>query len=100
MNGINTLKIYEKVIKGGKESYRYFFIKKDFQPLFDNLGEFTLICSDGTRYSNLNVTKSGKVQRYFIFASEFFNEHPILQKHDEIPFSVDKAKGIVKIVLS
>lgn len=99
MNGINTLKIYEKVIKGGKESYRYFFIKKDFQPLFDNLGEFTLTCSDGTRYSNLNVTKSGKVQRYFIFASEFFNEHPRLQKHDEIPFSINKDNRTVQITI-
>ena len=99
MNGINTLKIYEKVIKEGKESYRYFFIKKDFQPLFDNLGEFTLICSDGTRYSNLTVTKSGKVERYFIFANEFFNEHPRLQKHDEIPFVIERDKGIVKIIL-
>ena len=90
----NTLKIYEK-----KSGYRFFFIRKELQPLFDNLGVFTLICSDGTHYSNLNVTKSGKVQRYFIFASEFFNEHPRLQKHAEIPFSVDKAKGIVRIVL-
>jgi hypothetical protein len=95
MNTKNTLKIYEK-----KSGYQFFFIRKELQPLFDNLGVFTLICSDGTHYSNLNVTKSGKVQRYFIFASEFFNEHPRLQKHAEIPFSVDNAKGIVRIVLS
>ncbi len=95
----NTLKIYEKKIKSGKSSYRFFFIRKELQPLFDNLGVFTLICSDGTHYSNLNVTKSGKVQRYFIFASEFFNEHPRLQKHAEIPFSVDKAKGCVRITI-
>lgn len=100
MSNTNTLKIYERITKNSKSSYRFFFIRKELQPLFDNLGVFTLTCSDGTRYSNLNVTKSGKVQRYFIFASEFFNEHPILQKHDEIPFSVDYAKGIVKIVLS
>lgn len=100
MSTTNTFKIYEKKIKSGKSSYRFFFIRKELQPLFDNLGVFTLTCSDGTHYSNLNVTKSGKVQRYFIFASEFFNEHPRLQKHDEIPFSVDYAKGIVKIVLS
>ena len=99
MSTINTFKIYEKKIKSGKSSYRFFFIRKELQPLFDNLGVFTLICSDGTHYSNLNVTKSGKVQRYFIFASEFFNEHPRLQKHAEIPFAVDKVKGIVKIVL-
>ena len=100
MSTTNTFKIYEKKINSGKSSYRFFFIRKELQPLFDNLGVFTLICSDGTHYSNLNVTKSGKVQRYFIFASEFFNEHPILQKHAEIPFSVDNAKGIVRIVLS
>lgn len=100
MSTTNTFKIYEKKIKSGKSSYRFFFIRKELQPLFDNLGVFTLICSDGTHYSNLNVTKSGKVQRYFIFASEFFNEHPRLQKHDEIPFAVDKAKGIVRVTLS
>ena len=83
MSETNTLKIYEKKIKGGKESYRYFFIRKELQPLFDTLGVFTLNCSDGTHYSNLVVTKSGKVQRYFIFASEFFNEHPRIKKHDE-----------------
>lgn len=100
MSTTNTFKIYEKKIKSGKSSYRFFFIRKELQPLFDNLGVFTLICSDGTHYSNLNVTKSGKVQRYFIFASEFFNEHPRLQKHDEIPFVIERDKGIVKIVLS
>lgn len=91
----NTLKIYEK-----KSGYRFFFIRKELQPMFDNLGAFTLRCSDGTHYSNLKVTKSGKVQRYFIFASEFFNEHPRLQKHDEISFVIERDKGIVKIVLS
>ena len=100
MSNTNTMKIYEKKIKSGKSSYRFFFIRKELQPLFDDLGVFTLICSDGTHYSNLNVTKSGKVQRYFIFASEFFNEHPRLQKHDEIPFVIERDKGIVKIVLS
>lgn len=100
MSTTNTMKIYEKKIKSGKSSYCFFFIRKELQLLFDNLGVFTLICSDGTHYSNLNVTKSGKVQRYFIFASEFFNEHPRLQKHDEIPFVIEKDKGIVKIVLS
>ena len=99
MNSENTLKIYEKMIKGGKESYRFFFIRKELQPLFDNLGVFTLICSDGTHYSHLTVTKSRKVERYFIFANEFFNEHPRLQKHDEIPFVIESDKGVVKIVL-
>jgi len=99
MSTTNTMKIYEKKIKSDKSSYRFFFIRKELQPLFDNLGVFTLICSDGTHYSNLNVTKSGKVQRYFIFASEFFYEHPRLQKHAEIPFSVDKAKGCVRITI-
>lgn len=96
MNGINTLKIYEKVIKGGKESYRYFFIKKDFQPLFDNLGEFTLICSDGTQYANLEVCISGNVQkRYFIFVNDFFIEHPKLGKDEEIEFNIDRKKRAV-----
>ena len=90
----NTLKIYEK-----KSGYRFFFIRKELQPMFDNLGAFTLRSSDGTHYSNLNVTKSGKVQRYFIFASEFFNEHPILQKHDEIPFSINKDNRTVQITI-
>ena len=99
MSTTNTFKIYEKKIKSGKSSYRFFFIRKELQPLFDNLGVFTLICSDGTHYSNLNVTKSGKVERYFIFANEFFNEHPRLQKHDEIPFVIESDKGVVKIVL-
>lgn len=95
MNMQNTLKIYEK-----KSGYRFFFIRKELQPMFDNLGAFTLRCSDGTHYSNLNVTESGKVQRYFIFANVFFKEHPLLKKHDGIPFVVDKTKGIVKIVLN
>ena len=99
MSNTNTLKIYERITKNSKSSYLFFFIRKELQPLFDNLGVFTLICSDGTHYSNLNVTKSGKVQRYFIFASEFFNEHPRLQKHAEIPFSFDKAKGCVRITI-
>ena len=99
MSNTNTLKIYERITKNSKSSYRFFFIRKELQPLFDNLGVFTLICSDGTHYSNLKVTKSGKIQRYFIFASEFFNEHPRLQKHAEIPFSVDKAKGCVRITI-
>ena len=100
MSTTNTMKIYEKKIKSDKSSYRFFFIRKELQPLFDNLGVFTLICSDGTHYSNLNVTKSGKVQRYFIFASEFFNDHPKLGKHDEIVFSIDHAKRIVKICIN
>lgn len=99
MNTQNTLKIYERITKNNKSSYRFFFIRKELQPLFDNLGVFTLICSDGTHYSNLNVTKSGKVQRYFIFASEFFNEHPRLQKHDEIPFSINKDNRTVQITI-
>lgn len=99
MSNTNTMKIYEKKIKSGKSSYRFFFIRKELHPLFDHLGVFTLICSDGTHYSNLNVTKSGKVQRYFIFASEFFNEHPRLQKHDEIPFSITKDNRTVQITI-
>lgn len=99
MSNTNTLKIYERITKNSKSSYRFFFIRKELQPLFDNLGVFTLICSDGTHYSNLNVTKSGKVQRCFIFASEFFNEHPRPQKHDEIPFVIERDKGVVNIVL-
>ena len=94
MNTKNTLKIYEK-----KSGYQFFFIRKELQPLVDNLGVFTLFCSDGTHYSNLNVTKSGKVQRYFVFASEFFNEHPRLQKHDEIPFSINKDNRTVQITI-
>ena len=100
MSNTNTLKIYERITKNSKSSYRFFFIRKELQPLFDNLGVFTLICSDGTHYSHLTVTKSGKVERYFIFANEFFNEHPRLQKHEEIPFVIERDKGIVKIVLS
>lgn len=94
MNTKNTLKIYEK-----KNGYRFFFIRKDLQPLFDNLGTFSLICSDGTHYSHLEVCKSGKVLRYFIYANEFFNEHPKLEKHDEIVYSIDNAKRIVRIKL-
>lgn len=99
MSTQNTLKIYEKMIKGGKESYRYFFIRKELQPLFDDLGVFTLSCSDGTHYSNLNVTKSGKIQRYFIFANEFFNGHPRLKKHDEFPFTINKNNRTVQITI-
>ena len=94
MNAQNTLKIYEK-----KNGYQFFFIRKDLQPLFDSLSTFSLVCSDGKHYEDLEITKSGKVQRYFIFANDFFKEHPMLQKHAEIPFSVDKAKGIVRIAL-
>lgn len=99
MSNTNTLKIYERITKNSKSSYRFFFIKKELQPLFDNLGVFTLICSDGTHYSNLNVTKSGKVERYFIFANEFFNEHPRLQKHDEIPFTINNDNRTIKITI-
>ena len=99
MNTQNTLKIYERITKNSKSSYRFFFVKKELQPLFDNLGVFTLICSDGTHYSNLNVTKSGKVERYFIFANEFFNEHPRLQKHDEIPFTINNDNRTIKITI-
>ncbi len=99
MSNTNTLKIYERITKNSKSSYRFFFVKKELQPLFDNLGVFTLICSDGTHYSNLNVTKSGKVERYFIFANEFFNEHPRLQKHDEIPFTINNDNRTIKITI-
>ena len=95
----NTFKIYEKKIKSGKSSYRFFFIRKELHPLFDHLGVFTLICSDGTHYSHLTVTKSGKVERYFIFANEFFNEHPRLQKHDEIPFTINNDNRTIKITI-
>lgn len=90
----NTLKIYEK-----KNGYRFFFIRKELQPLFDDIGTFSLICSDGTHYRDLEVCKSGKVLRYFIFANELFKDHPKLGKHDEIVFSIDHAKRIVKIKL-
>lgn len=63
MNSTNTLRIYEKK---GKKPYRYFFIRKELQPLFDNLGRFTFICSDGTQYGNLEVCISGEKQNYFI----------------------------------
>lgn len=99
MSNTNTLKIYERITKNSKSSYRFFFIKKELQPLFDNLGVFTLICSDGTHYSHLTVTKSGKVERYFIFANEFFNEHPRLQKHDEIPFTINNDNRTIKITI-
>ena len=99
MSNTNTLKIYERITKNSKSSYRFFFVKKELQSLFDNLGVFTLICSDGTHYSNLNVTKSGKVERYFIFANEFFNEHPRLQKHDEIPFTINNDNRTIKITI-
>lgn len=95
MNTKNTLKIYEK-----KNGYRFFFIRKDLQPLFDNLGTFSLICSDGTLYSHLEVCKSGKVLRYFIYANEFFKEHPKLEKHNEIVFSIDDAMRIVRISIN
>ena len=68
--------------------------------MFDGLSTFSMVCSDGKHYKDLEITKSGKIQRYFIFANDFFKEHPMLKKHAEIPFSVDKAKGIVKIALS
>ena len=99
MSNTNTLKIYERITKNSKSSYRFFFIRKELQPLFGNLGVFTLICSDDTHYSNLNVTKSGKVHRYFIFASEFFNEHSRLQKHDEIPFTINNDNRTLKITI-
>ena len=95
MNTQNTLKIYEK-----KNGYQFFFIRKELQPMFDGLSTFSMVCSDGKHYKDLEITKSGKIQRYFIFANDFFKEHPMLQKHAEIPFSVDKAKGIVRIALS
>ena len=99
MSNTNTLKIYERITKNSKSSYRFFFIRKELQPLFDNLGVFTLICSDGTHYSHLTVTKSGKAERYFIFANEFFNEHPRLQKHDEIPFTINNDNRTIKITI-
>lgn len=92
---MNTLKIYEK-----KNGYQFFFIRKELQPMFDGLSTFSMVCSDGKHYKDLEITKSGKIQRYFIFANDFFKEHSMLQKHAEIPFSVEKAKGIVRIALS
>ena len=92
MSDTNTLKIYEK-----KSGYQFFFIRKDLHPIFEGLSTFSLVCSDGKHYENLEITKSGKVQRYFIFANDFFKKHPLLKKHAEIPFSVDKAKRIVRI---
>ena len=94
MNTQNALIIYEK-----KNGYRFFFIRKELQPLFDGLSTFSLVCSDGKHYEDLEISKSGKVLRYFIYANEFFKEHPKLEGHDEIPFAVDKAKGIVRIVI-
>ena len=95
MNTQNTLKIYEK-----KNGYQFFFIRKELHSMFDGLRTFSLVCSDGKHYEDLEISKSGTILRYFIFANDFFKEHPLLKKHAEIPFSVDKAKGIVKIMLS
>lgn len=97
MNNSNTLRIYEHKTKRGKVPYRYFFIKKDLQHLFDNLGIFTLTCSDGTNYKNLEVCVSGKNQSFFIFANDFFIEHPKLSKDEEVEFYVDMKKRIVFI---
>lgn len=95
MSTKNTLKIYEK-----KNGYRFFFIRKDLEPLFDNLGTFSLICSDGTHYSHLEVCKTCKILRYFIYANEFFKEHPQLRKHDETVFSIDYAMRIIRISIN
>ena len=90
----NTLTVYQK-----KLGYQYFFIKKEHQPLFESLDTFALVCSDGTHYENLIIRKSGKHLRYFMFANDFFKEHPLLQKSQKIPFSVDRDKRIVRITL-
>lgn len=92
MNTQNTLRIYEKK---GKKPYRYFFIRKELQPLFDNLGRFTFICSDGTQYGNLEVCISGEKQNYFIFVNDFFIEHAKLKEDEEIEFTIDREKRIV-----
>lgn len=91
----NTLKIYEK-----KNGYRFFFIRKELQPLFDDIGTFSLICSDGTQYSHLEICKTGKDLRYFIYANEFFKKHPLLGKHDEITFTINYTKRIINIIIN
>lgn len=100
MSNTNTLKIYEKKIKSGKESYRYFFIRKELQPLFRDLGKFTLLCSDGTKYYNLEICISGIAERFFIFANDFFLEHPFLQKNESLEFSIDKDHRILRVYIN
>ena len=99
MKAQNTLKIYERITKKSKSSYRYFFIRKDLHSMFDNLGIFSLTCSDGTHYENLNVHTSKTGYRHFIYASEFFNDHPQLEKGIDVSFSIDQIKKTIHVVL-
>lgn len=99
MNTQNTLKIYERNAKQSKSSYRYFFIRKDLHSMFDNLGTFSLTCSDGTHYENLHVHTSKAGNRHFIYAAVFFNDHPKIEKDVEVSFTIDSVKKTVHVIL-
>lgn len=91
MNTQNTLKIYEK-----KSGYQFFFIRKELHLLFDGLSTFSLVCSDGKHYEDLEITKTGKIQRYFIFANDFFKEHPLLKNTTKSLSKLTSTKGLYK----
>jgi RecB family endonuclease NucS len=84
MNIINTLKIY------GSETYKYFFVKKELHSFFKGLGIFSFLCTDGAHYEGIEASQTPDGQRLFIYANDFFNAHPILQKDDEIPFEYNE----------
>ena len=91
MNGTKTLKIYEK-----KDGYQFFFVRKELHPWFEGLGVFTLSCSDGTHYEDLEISRTPD-GRCFIFANEFFMEHPTLQKDDMVPFEIKDKRLVLDI---
>lgn len=90
MNNSNTLKIYERKSDG----YKYFFIRKQLQYLFDDHQAFTLSCSDGTNYEDMEIKKTDD-ERCFLYANDFFLNHPVLQKNDEVPFEIDNEKRVI-----
>ena len=90
MNNSNTLKIYERKSDG----YKYFFIRKQLQNLFNDHQAFTLSCSDGTNYEDMEIKKTDD-ERCFLYANDFFLNHPVLQKNDEVPFEIDNEKRVI-----
>ena len=90
MSNSNTLKIYERKSDG----YKYFFIRKKLQSLFDDHQAFTLSCSDGTNYEDMEIKKTDD-ERCFLYANDFFLNHPVLQKNDEVPFEIDNEKRVI-----
>ena len=90
MSNSNTLKIYERKSDG----YKYFFVRKKLQSLFDDHQAFTLSCSDGTYYEDMEIKKTDD-DRCFLYANDFFLNHPVLQKDDEVPFEVDNEKRLI-----